>query len=409
VAPTSPRPTPPAAAPSALLLQQAGAALGALPSCLIVKDGETEVASRAPDVPLAPASTQKLLVAAAALDVLGLGFRFDTVVKAVGPPRDGSVDALWLVGSGDPLLATSEYGAWLGRRPRTRDVPTTPLGVLADALVAKGVRAVQGEVHGDDSRFDRLRYLASWDPKFRTENDIGPLGALTVNGGFEQWEGRAVVAPDPAAHAASELARLLRDRGAAAAGGDDQPAPAAAVVLAHLVSPPLADIVTEMLRTSDNLAAELLTRELDRRAGGSGTTAGGTAAVVAAAARLGLPASGLVLVDGSGLDGGDRATCRLLLAALDLGARPGFEPLARGLAVAGQPGTLVHRWVGTPLAGRLAAKTGWTSTAAGMVGVLPGGHRLRFAFLANGPLPWPAAQGVEDRLVAALAAYAGVA
>jgi len=381
--------------------------LGGLPSCLVVDDGHTEVVARDPATPLAPASTQKLLVAAAALAELGPAFRFDTVVEAPAPPRGGTVDTLWLVGSGDPLLATSDYGAWLGRQPRTLAVPTTPLGVLADELAEQGIRTVQDGVHGDDSRYDRLRYLPTWNPGIRDENDVGPLGALTVNGGFVQWEGNGVVAPDPAAYAGSELARVLQDRGIQAGARDDQTAPATAVVLAHLVSPPLADIVTEMLQTSDNLTAELLTRELDRQMGGTGSTAGGTAVVMATAARLGLPVGGLQLVDGSGLDGGDRATCRLLLATLGLGARPGFDALARGLAVAGRPGTLVHRWVGTPLAGKLAAKTGWTSTAAGMVGVLPGAHSLRFAFLANGALPWATAQGIEDRLVGALAAYAG--
>ncbi|TML38587.1 MAG: hypothetical protein E6G27_13845 [Actinobacteria bacterium] len=412
---TAPPPAPRAAAapapssppPGVLLDQQAGAVLAGLPSCLVVQDGQTQVVARAPDAPLAPASTQKLLVGAAALALLGPGFRFDTVVKAPARPHDGAVETLWLVGSGDPLLATSEYGAWLGGQPRTRDMPTTPLGLLADQLAAQGVRTVRAGVHGDDSRYDRLRYLPSWDPRFGAENDVTPLAALTVNGGLTRWDGAAVAAPDPAAYAASELARLLHDRGVDAGGGADEAAPPTAVTIAHLASPPLGDVVAAMLQTSDNLAAELLTRELDRHAGGTGTTAGGTAVVMATAARLGLPAAGLQLIDGSGLDGGNRATCRLLLGALDLSAKPGFEALSRGLAVAGRPGTLVHRWVGTPLAGRLAAKTGWTSTAAGMVGVLPGPHRLRFAFLANGPLPWPAAAGLEDRLIGALAAYAG--
>ena len=50
------------------------------------------------------------------------------------PPKNGAVDALWLVGSGDPLLATPEYTAHLVAEPRTRDTPVTPIATLADAL-----------------------------------------------------------------------------------------------------------------------------------------------------------------------------------------------------------------------------------------------------------------------------------
>ena len=160
-----------------------------------------------------------------------------------------------------------------------------------------------------------------------------------------------------------------------------------------------------MLRESDNLAAELLVRELDRHAGGPGTTAGGTAAVADVAQRLGLPTAGLHLADGSGLDPSDRASCRLLLSALELAGRPPFTALGDGLAVAAVNGTLATRYARTPLAGHLAAKTGWINCAAGMIGRLNLRRPIRFALLVNGPCNFDAAEVIENRVVFALASY----
>ena len=401
-----PAPTQPPPGTSASRLQaRLDAALGPVRACLVVRDGANELYSRDADAPLAPASTQKLLVAAAALDQLGPDFRFETRVVAAGPPKDGAIDALWLVGSGDPLLATPEFAAHLESEARSRHRPSTPLVALADALAAAGVRSVPGGVHGDDSRYDSLRWLPGWKPIYRDEADVGLLSALTVNDGLDAWDPTDVLSPSPATRAAAELARLLSLRGAAAGSSRDEAAPAGGVVLARVTSAPLSQIVAAMLRESDNLAAELLVRELDRHAGGPGTTAGGTAAVADVAQRLGLPTAGLHLADGSGLDPSDRASCRLLLSALELAGRPPFTALGDGLAVAAVNGTLATRYARTPLAGHLAAKTGWINCAAGMIGRVSVHQPVRFALLVNGPCDWLSAKAVEDRVANALATY----
>jgi D-alanyl-D-alanine carboxypeptidase/D-alanyl-D-alanine-endopeptidase (penicillin-binding protein 4) len=123
------------------------------------------------------------------------------------------------------------------------------------------------------------------------------------------------------------------------------------------------------------------------------------------ARRLGLPTAGLHVADGSGLDPSDRASCRLLLAALELAGQSPFAALGDGLAVAGVNGTLAKRYVGTSLAGHLAAKTGWINCAAGMVGRVSVHQPLRFALLVNGPCDWLSAKAIEDRVATALATY----
>jgi D-alanyl-D-alanine carboxypeptidase/D-alanyl-D-alanine-endopeptidase (penicillin-binding protein 4) len=392
--------------PAARLAGRVNAALGALPSCVIVQDGSTTVYDRSGDLALAPASTQKLLVAAAALDQLGPDYRFVTTVVAPNAPVNGAVDALWLVGSGDPLLATPDYSAYLASQPRSVGTPVTPLAALGDQLAAAGVRSVRDGVHGDASHFNGPQWLPGWKPIYRDEADVPLLSALTVDGGLDHWKPTEVISADPTAAAAGQLNRLLTARGVAAAAGSNQTRPGGAVVLARVSSAPLAEIVASMLRSSDNLAAEMLVKELDSHAGGAGTTEGGLTLVNATAALLGIPTGGLHMGDGSGLDPGDRATCTSLLGALSLGtSRPGFDAINSGLSVAGLNGTLAKRFGGTPLAGHLAAKTGWINCAAAMVGRVDVKRPVRFAFIVNGPCDWDTAEALENRVATAVGTF----
>jgi len=326
-------------------------------------------------------------------------------VAPTAPAADGSVDALWLVGAGDPLLGTPDYAAYLASQPRSVGTPVTPMAALVDQLATAGVHAVHNGVHGDDTRYDGPRWLPGWKPIYRDEADVSPLSALTVNGGLDHWQPTEVITADPTVLAGAQLARLLVARGIGAAAGSSSSRPGTGVVLARVTSAPLSDMVASMLRSSDNLAAELLVKELDKKAGGSGTTAGGLAIVASTVAGLGIPVAGVHMGDGSGLDPGDRATCPALLAALGMGDASGFGAISNGLAVAGRSGTLVHRFGGTPLAGHLTAKTGSIDCAVSMVGRLDLKRPLRFALIVNGPCNYDAAIAYEDRVANALATY----
>lgn len=380
-------------------------------ACLAVYEGQRPVLLRRPDESLIPASTQKILVAAAALAALGPDFRYETKVLSDGAPRDGVVGTLWLVGSGDPTLATPEYIQWLADRPRFQLHQATPLTALADGLKAAGITAVSGGIVGDDSRYDRIRIVPSWKANYVIDNEAGPLGALLVNSGFTVFnpppERRA---DDPAAHAASELARLATAAGITVTGparsGTASP-PEGTTTVATVRSAPLSDIVAGMLRESDNTVAELLVKELGVAKRRDGSTPAGTQAVTDALTDAKLPTAGLRLGDGSGLEVTNQSSCALLAAALRIADRGGAPELSPLLAVAGRSGTLSLRLAGTPLEGKLRAKTGSLNGVSGLAGYLDGRRSLSFAFMANGPLSESAGRLLQDRLVALLAGYPG--
>ena len=354
-------------------------------SCFVVAAGNHTLATHDADTPLIGASTQKIFVAAAALSALGPDSTFETRVVASGPPADGALDKVWLVGGGDPVLSTADYVSFLQSQGRTKGDVTTSLEALADAVVAKGVHSIPGGVVGDDSRYDHQRYLPTWKDSYRTDGEIGPISALTVNDGYDTWTAaHKEPVDDPTRNAASELTALLRARGVQVGSPDTGTAPANATDIAAVTSPALKAIVGSMLASSDDLTAEMLTKELGVHASKQGTTAAGVAAVTAKLKELGVPLADGALKDGSGLDRGNHVTCANLVAALALAERPGLSTLHDGLAIAAQNGTLFDQFVDTPLAGNLRAKTGTLDGVTGLAGTLDLGRQLRFAFIENG-------------------------
>src|SRR4051794_30273960 len=354
-------------------------------TCFVVSAGNHTLATHGADTPLIGASTQKILVAAAALSILGPDSTFQTRAVSSGPPADGRVDQLWLVGGGDPVLATRDYASFLQSQPKSKGDVTTSLEALADAIVAKGVHTIPGGVVGDDARYDEQRYLPTWKDSYRTDGEIGPMSALTVNDGFSTWSpARKVPVDDPTRNAAAELTELLRSRGVQVGAPSTGHAPGDASEVASVSSPPLRDVVHSMLSSSDNLTAEMLTKELGVQVSKQGTTEAGVAATTGKLKELGVPLADGALKDGSGLDRGNRVTCGNLVATLTLAQRPEFATLYDGLPVAGRNGTLVGDFVGTPLEGNFRGKTGSLDGVTGLTGVFDLGRRIQFAFLDNG-------------------------
>ena len=375
--------------------------------CAVAQAAGSSVVSLNPASSLATASTQKLVVAAAALGALGPDYRFVTRVVAAAPPVNGEVPRLWLVGSGDPTLSTGGYRAQVARTDHyDAPAPFTPLEWLAEAVKAAGVTSVPAGVVGDATILSQQAYLPTWKQQYLDEDDVGPLSALTVDEGWAQFRTEYAPATNPAATAAGDLIGLLHSQGVAVGGiGPDGPAPVGAVTLATVTSAPLSQIVAYMLATSDNHIAELLTRLLGLKLAGDGSTGAGVHAVVSEASTLGIPTAGVRMVDGSGLSAGNRSTCPELLAAYRLGAQPRFAGLWSGLPVAGRTGTLYRQWGGTPLAGRVVAKTGWIDGVAAIVGTVSGPHPVQFALAMNGPFNYAQAAARQAQALDALLAY----
>jgi D-alanyl-D-alanine carboxypeptidase/D-alanyl-D-alanine-endopeptidase (penicillin-binding protein 4) len=333
------------------------------------------------DLPLAPASAEKLAVSYAALLLLGPGYRFRTEVTGDGVLA-GRVwrGDLFLVGYGDPTLSLRDLDA------------------LAREVAAWGIRRVAGSVRGDESHFDSRRAAPGWRPSF-VGRESRPLSALSVEGAPPR------TANGSAAAAAAALTAALERRGVRV-GGRPRPgrSPGDALPLAQDLSEPLSEIARHMNRESDNFVAEMVLKELGASIERRGTTAAGALAVRAALAQAEVPLAGVRIVDGSGLSRLDRLTAQALVTILLAGARdPGIGgAFVDSLAVAGVSGTLERRLERRPTRGRVVAKTGTTSVASALAGFVR--RRYVFAILQNGsPVPYWTARAAQDRFVTILA------
>jgi D-alanyl-D-alanine carboxypeptidase/D-alanyl-D-alanine-endopeptidase (penicillin-binding protein 4) len=383
-----------------LLASAAGASLVPLPTRLanaLAVPGNSSAASgavavdlatgrvlfaRHADLPLAPASNEKLTVAFAALRELGDTYRFRTEIFGRGY-QDGSVwhGDVFLKGFGDPTLTSLQ------------------LERLATQIAELGITRIDGRVYGDESWFDAQRTALGWKASYFI-NECPPLSALIVDRG---WYDRHT-ARQPALAAAGKLKLLLRKHGVASGVVGLGSAPADVYALAQVESEPLPAVIAQMDRESDNFTAEMLLKEIGAETGVAGTTAAGAAVVQRDLAAAGVPLAGVRIVDGSGLSTGDRLTARTLATLLvvvwnDLDLR---NPFWASLPVAGINGTLDKRLRKPPARGAVRAKTGTTDRASALSGYV--GDRYVFAVMQNGsPVSAWSARKAQDRFATALA------
>jgi len=371
-------------------------------SCLLVAQGTRQIESIRPDMELIPASNLKLLTARAVLERFGDDHRFVTEFRAASAPVDGVIAGdLWLVGGGDPVIMTPDYAASLRNQPALFH----KVDDLAAALVQAGVREVRGSFLGDESRYDRIRYIPTWRPGYVADGEVGPASALLINDGFASFTPRKTAASDPAAHAAGMTAAAAEAAGVVLGVVGSGKAPESSVVVARLESPPLSLIVESLLRESDNTTAEVLLKELGLSMRGQGTTAAGLEAMREILTSEGIDDESYVATDGSGLDRGNRASCLAIDRALT--AEGGGGAIGRGLAIAAQTGTLARRFHDTPAAGRLHAKTGALEGVVGLSGWIRPvrGATLDFTFLANGVTGESRGRQLQERIGVALSLY----
>lgn len=353
-------------------------------SCVTVDFAGRKLYATPDQQPLTIASVAKLFTAAALLEHFDLDDRLTTKVVSLAPPANtGELSGeIWLVGGGDPLLATQAYAQSFTRQPQL----WTSFEALADEIVAAGITSISGRLLADETRHPVARRVDSWPPRYDRQALVGRLSALTVNDGRETFSSHVQLAPQPALWAAIVLRDLLVVRGVEVdvqvAEGS---APPEALEIAQVTSPPMADMVRQMLRESDNNTAEVLLRELGLRAANEATTEAGAAVVRDVVGSI-VDGDAPTIADGSGLDPTNAATCDQLVQLLEAAGPHGT--IAGGLPIAAETGTLAHRFASSEAAGKLRAKTGLLTGVNALAGFINTDYgTLTFAQLLNGVDP----------------------
>src|SRR5205809_5458665 len=128
-----------------------------------------------------PASNTKLFTTAAALALIGSDYKFRTSVETNGVlDKHGRLTGdLVLIGRGDPNLSGRVLP--FAQRTERNDHPILVLEQLADQLVQKGVKYVDGDIVADDSYFAFERYGEGWSQDDLVWDYGAPVSALTIN------------------------------------------------------------------------------------------------------------------------------------------------------------------------------------------------------------------------------------
>jgi D-alanyl-D-alanine carboxypeptidase/D-alanyl-D-alanine-endopeptidase (penicillin-binding protein 4) len=378
-------PAPTSAGLSAALDQAAADMPGRFAAVVLDPATGAELWGHTPERPLVPASTGKLLTTAAALLTLNPTDRL--VTRVVAGPDPGTVV---LVGGGDPTLTAL---------PDAKDslYPNAPtLDELADEVRDKATGPIR-RVLVDTSRYTADGLAPGWSPGDIGGGYITPIEPVMLDGG--RIDPRLPDGPrveDPALTAGRALAvRLGTDvveKGTAAPG---------ATGIAAVSSAPVNELAEHALRSSDNVLAEVLAREVAIAREVEPSFAGAAEATLAALRQAGLDPSGADLADGSGLSTENQVPARLLAEVLGAAAAPAqgpldtqfLRPILTGLPVAGGEGTLDNRYAsdGSAAAGRgvVRAKTGSLTGVSSLAGVVTDadGKLLVFTLMSNGASP----------------------
>jgi len=161
-------------------------------------------------------------------------------------------------------------------------------------------------------------------------------------------------------------------------------------VLAAHISVPVAEDITVTNKVSQNLHAELLLRLLGKIYGTDGSFEEGTRVVRQFLVDAGIDDSEFFLYDGSGMSPKDEITPRALTQLLSYASKQFWGAGWRQtLPVAGVDGTLDHRFLNSPLKGKLWAKTGTLGEVNSLSGYLTAasGKTLAFSIIVNDRRP----------------------
>ena len=359
--------------------------------------------SEGPTTARTPASTAKLLTAAAVLSALGPQATLPTTAVSGTDPGAvvlvGGGDAMLSAGNGDPDAVNGRAG--LGDLARQ----------TATALLAQGRSSVRLTL--DDRLFTGPTRSPGWADTDVDDGYVAPIQPLEINGGRIGTAHYSKRYADPAMQAAQTFAVQLAKRGIKVTGTIRRgAATVGAPVLGQVRSAPIAGLVELALTESDNTVAETLGRLVAIAAGQPGSFAAAGPAVLAELGSIGVPVTGAVLSDTSGLGDGSRLPPQTLTGVLALAtgnAQPQLRAVLSGLPVAAVSGTLLGRFSGPKgrgASGVVRAKTGTLTGVSSLAGTVvdSDGRLLVFAAMADGVKSTTAARAALDRLASALAA-----
>jgi len=398
-----------------------------------------------PDKSLVPASVQKLMLTAAALETLGTDYTFNTTLVLDGKINDqGTFTGNILIrGGGDPALGSERFGEYY------QDIILR----FAEAIHKRGIKTIDGQIIGDASFFGEISLPRTWlwedignyfgaatsglniyentyclnlrsgqpgsltkvinvDPEIpelefknnvtaSTENRDNAFifgsylssrreirGTIPANRSSFTIKGAI---PDPAFLAAYQLTEKLEKSGVKVSGTPKSSYKSLECknpeTILTIKSPPLSEIIYYLNMNSINLYAETLLLHLSKSESNEASCASGCKALTDFWKSKGMPTDGLFLLDGSGLSRAGGVTARQLIFMLRYmkNNSENGNAFIRSMPVAGISGSLKNFGKETELQRKFIAKSGYMTRVMNYAGYLTAkdGKELVVVVLVN--------------------------
>lgn len=406
--------------------------------------------SRFPDKLIAPASTLKLLTGVAAEQTLGHDFRFttalyadgkDRVIRFVGDPFFKRSDLRQLLLSlkqgkstiaGDLILDGDLFEGHSWSMAQSWNDTTICFAAPASAI-SLNHNCVQGNASTGDLNEPVRVYIPEHEP-IQIVNETEVLKVATVKhrqcelnlkhrvaNVYEltgcSYQRRdpmplSIAVNDPVAYTVDILREELKTlgiklKGRIRVGGVSFTEDAR--VLASHQSPPLSEMLIELMQESDNQLADVLLKTMGQRFVSEegqqwpGNYRNGVAAMRdVLSEKLGISMGQAAISDGSGLSRHNLMSARTLADVLAWAVKQDESHVIASMPVSGESGSLKYRrgLINRPLKGRVQAKTGSLRGVVNLVGLLHtrSGEKLQFVVLIDGyslsPEEWKA---IRDR------------
>lgn len=380
------------------------------------------------DQAITPASTLKILTAAAALETLGENYQFKTEVLTNGKVAKGTLKGnLYVRGTGDPTLLKSDFDH------------------LATQLAKRGVKRVAGNLVGDDTWFDTVRLSPSIDKMDETYYYAAQISALTVSPNTDYDAGTVIVeakpttrgkvpkvtltpatavvqvvnraktvpkgykntvkierqyktnkivitgnmpigstgkrewvtVSNPTAYALDVFKKSLAVKGITFIPSSKTirgKTPVNSQVLVVKNSMPLKSLMRPFMKLSNNSHAEVLAKAMGKKQYGEGSWGAGLQVMQDYAQSVGLDTNEWIFEDASGMSHANKITSAQLTELLyQVRTAPWYSSFSQALPVAGSPerligGTLKSRLTAAPAKGKVFAKTGNLNKVSALAG-----------------------------------------
>ena len=373
------------------------------------------------DTPFVPASNMKLVTAFAALNALGSNYMFHTELYV--DRGDQQRKHLYVRGTGDPTISRRSH-------KRATDI----FKAWATTLKNNGHSRFKGHLFLDSSAYEPRSRHSSWSeyqhtywytapvhalnfndncvlvrvrprsPGEKAEVQVEPEAApvtlrnrtktvtdkskahiefhrledtwtLTVKGGIRPGTARTewITIPYPPTYFGTVLKSVFEQEGLPISGpirSRQVPDRIRSGPADISRSTPLNQLLTPMLKESQNLYAETIFKQLSYQHTGKGSWTGGSKRVRTILRKKEIPTDGCIFVDGSGLSRQNRLTPRSITGLLNnwVHSRK-LRPYIDELAISGRDGTMEHRLNKSPYRRAVAAKTGTLSGVRALSGV----------------------------------------